>query len=223
MEAIVRSIQRSTCWFRLAGTVVGTIALAGMCATRLLPQSTPPVSQSPTNRAVFANGGNVRLPAGYRKWEHVGTRIKADGFSVLDGSRITVPQVMDAYVEPSAYDFFRKTGKWRDGTQIVKEYSLVKTGPECSTTSFVCATVFGRGVFEDHYAGLGMMIKDKKRFPTAAGNWGYFTFLPAGHIYQLSARARPRQQCSLCHENGAGETDYVFSKSHIGLLAANTQ
>jgi hypothetical protein len=188
-----------------------------------LPQSAPAVSEAVTNRAAFDEGSSVRLPVGYRKWEHIGTRIKADGFSVLDGSKISTPQVMDAYVEPSAYEAFRKAGKWPDGTQIVKEYSLIKTGPDCSTTSFVCSTIFGRGVFEDHYAGLGMMIKDRVRFPTAAGYWGYLSFLPAGDIYQPSASPRPRQQCSVCHEKGAGETDYVFSKSHIGLLPGNMQ
>ncbi|MGC2662305.1 MAG: cytochrome P460 family protein [Bryobacteraceae bacterium] len=165
----------------------------------------------------------MRLPTGYRLWEHVGTRIKPDGFSVLDGSKITIPQVMDAYVEPSAYQSFKKTGKWPEGTQIVKEYSLVKTGPDCNTTTFVCSTRFGRGVFEERYAGLGMMIKDSRLFPLTAGNWGYFSFLPAGTRYQLIAGARPREQCSSCHEKGAAETDYVFSKSHIGLLPGNMQ
>ena len=70
--------------------------------------------------------GSLHIPESYRRWEHVGTRIKPDGRSVLDGSQITTPEVMDTYVLPGAFDLFKKQGTWPDGTQIVKEISIIR-------------------------------------------------------------------------------------------------
>ena len=36
-------------------------------------------------KAKFNADGSVNLPAGYRNWTHVGTRIKAIGINILDG------------------------------------------------------------------------------------------------------------------------------------------
>lgn len=171
--------------------------------------------------ASFGADGSLHLPLGYRQWQHVGTRIKPDGKSVLDGSDISTPQVMDAYVEPAAFEQFKKTGTWRDGTRIVKEISLVKTGARCNSVTFVCATSFGTGIFEASYAGIGMMVKDTKRFPDVPGHWGYFSFLRGADGYQATASVRPHEQCAACHEKLAAASDYVFSDSHIGLLSGN--
>jgi hypothetical protein len=172
---------------------------------------------------IFENDGSLRLPDGYRRWEHVGTRIKPDGRSVLDGSQITTPQVMDTYVAPAAFESFKKNGIWPDGTQIVKEISLIKTGQNCDKNTFVCSTSFGSGIFQASYIGMGMMVKDSKRFPSAPGNWGYFAFRSNGSVYEHTASVRPQQQCSSCHMRLASNTDYVFSSTHIGLLPDSTQ
>ncbi|MBB5327924.1 cytochrome P460 family protein [Tunturiibacter gelidoferens] len=180
-------------------------------------------SPSPVRSAVFEGDGSLHLPDGYRHWEHVGTRIKPDGRSVLDGSEITTPQVMDTYIVPAAFDFFRKNGIWPDGTQIVKEISLIKTGKDCDKNTFVCSTSFGSGIFQASYIGMGVMVKDSKRFPSAPGNWGYFAFRSNGSMYQATATARPQQQCASCHIRLSSNTDYVFSSTHIGLLPGNSQ
>ncbi len=172
---------------------------------------------------VFEKDGSLRLPDGYRQWEHVGTRIKPDGRSVLDGSQITIPQVMDAYVVPAAFDSFKKNGAWPDGTQIVKEISLIKMGNDCDKNTFVCSTPFGSGIFQASYIGIGMMVKDRKRFPSEAGNWGYFAFRSNGSRYQDTATVRPQQQCASCHMRLAAGMDYVFSNTHLGLLPGNRQ
>jgi Cytochrome P460 len=182
-----------------------------------------PESASRIPGAVFENDGSLHLPGGYRRWEHVGTRIKPDGRSVLDGSQITTPQVMDTYVAPAAFAFFKKNGVWPDGTQIVKEISLIETGQDCDKNTFVCSTSSGSGIFQASYIGMGMMVKDSKRFPSAPGNWGYFAFRSDGSVYQNTASVRPQQQCSSCHMRLASNTDYVFSSTHIGLLPGNTQ
>jgi hypothetical protein len=166
--------------------------------------------------------GNVQLPTGYRRWQHVGTRVKTGGNSVLDGTKIVVPQVMDAFVEPTAFDTYKRTGLWPDGTQIVKEFATIQTGKGCDDTTHICNTPYGLGIFETgRYQGLGMMIKDRKRFPAESGYWGYFRFLPSGQSYTQVSAPLPRDQCSGCHEVNARATDFVFSTTHIGLLPDN--
>jgi hypothetical protein len=171
--------------------------------------------------AVFNGDDSVQLPTEYRRWQHVGARVKTGGNSVLDGSIIVIPQLMNAYVEPGAFDIYRTTGEWPEGTQIVKEFSSIKTGKDCSASSFICSTPYGFGVFENRFIGLGMMVKDSRRFPTETGHWGYFSFLLDGQRYASVSPVRARAQCSACHEAHAAATDYVFSVTHIGLLPEN--
>lgn len=170
-----------------------------------------------SSRATLDPHGDLVLPQGYRRWQHVGTRIKFDGRSVLDEAPIVTPQAMDAYVEPGAFLQYKNTGIWPDGTQIVKEISLIRSGAGCDKLTFVCSTEFGSGIFEASYLGLGMMVKDSKRFANQPGNWGYYSFALEGPGYQKTASLRPREQCAACHVNLAAKTDFVFSRSHIGL------
>lgn len=169
----------------------------------------------------FDAAGSVRLPMGYRRWQHVGTRVKTGGNSVLDGTPIQIPQVMDVYIEPAAFDTYRSTGTWPEGTQIVKEFATIQTGKDCDASTHVCTTPYGLGIFETGYQGLGMMVKDSRRFPAGSGHWGYFRFLPDGDAYQRTSSLLPRSQCSGCHEANASATDFVFAITHIGLRPEN--
>jgi hypothetical protein len=169
-------------------------------------------------RAVFTPSGEAKLPVGYRRWEHVGTRDNAAGkLSILDGMPTTTPEVLNAYVEPHALAAYRQTGRWPDGTQLVKEFSAVRIGKDCSETSFLCTLDIGQGVFQTGYMGLGMMIKDAKRFPDAPGNWGFFSFGHRPPPYDPVSPVRPATQCGYCHVKLASDSDYVFSRAHIGL------
>ena len=116
-------------------------------------------------RASFGPDGSIDLPVGYRQWSHVGTRYKPDGISILDGLPLRVPEIMNAYVEPSAVAWFQKTGEWPDGSQIVKEMSAIQVGNRCNQTTRICNKSIGDGIFQANYVGLGMMVKDSMRFP----------------------------------------------------------
>jgi hypothetical protein len=225
----VKKLLNAGTRFRPIGIALGVcvVLLVTIMSTSGWAGKQEPASQSESasriRPSVFEKDGSLRLPNGYRQWEHVGTRIKPDGRSVLDGSPITTPQVMDTYVAPAAFNFFKKNGTWPDGTQIVKEISLIKTGKDCDKNTFVCSTPFGSGIFQASYIGMGMMVKDSKRFRSEPGNWGYFAFRTNGSIYQATATVRPQQQCASCHMRLALNTDYVFSRTHIGLLSGDTQ
>src|SRR5260370_40122908 len=116
------------------------------------------------------------LPDGFRRWESVGSRVKTSGNSVLDGAVILRPQVMDTYIEPSAFIRYKKTGLWPDGTQIVKEISIIKVGDDCDKVTFASSTPAGAGIFQESFIGVGMMVRDRKRFPDEPGHVAYFWF-----------------------------------------------
>ena len=173
--------------------------------------------QTTISRASFEQDGTVKLPVGYRHWSHVGTSIKSSGINVLDLSPVKSPVALDAYVEPSAIASFQKTGKWPDGTQIVKEYSDIRSGNGCDQKTLVCETSFGKSISESGYDGLAMMIKDSKRFRDAPGNWAYLSFGRKPPPYNSTAQALPRERCEFCHQRLASDTDYVVSRAHLGL------
>jgi hypothetical protein len=194
----------------ITGLVVGTATAAIGPLAR--SQDTPSVA-----RASFQPNGNLTLPVGYRHWVHIGTRYKPIGINILDGLPTKTPEILNAYVEPSAMAAFEKTGRWADGTQIVKEFSAIRTGPGCDEKSWVCQSPLGAGIFEDHYIGLGMMVKDLKRFPDAPGHWGYFSFGHKPLPYDRVAALRPLAKCAACHVKLASGTDYVIRQAHLGL------
>ena len=75
------------------------------------PNASRSLKNSTVVRATFTQDGSIELPVGYRQWSHVATSVKFKGINVLDGSPIKTPEVLDAYVEPSAMAAFQKTGK----------------------------------------------------------------------------------------------------------------
>jgi hypothetical protein len=174
-------------------------------------------------RASFTPANEVRLPVGYRQWVHVGTRDNAEGkISILDGKPTQTPEVLNAYVEPSAFSAYQKTGEWPDGSQLVKEFSAVRVGADCQANTFLCTTEFGEGIYQTGYVGLGMMVKDEKRFPNAPGHWGFFHFGHHAPPYDPVSAVRPAEQCSGCHVGLASMTDFVISRAHIGLARSKT-
>lgn len=173
-------------------------------------------------RAEFTSEGMVKLPTDFHHWVHVGTFIKENGINIFDGSKITVPLIGNTYVEPGAWSHFMATGKWGDGSQIVKEFTEAYAGENCDNeTTHLCRTPIGIGIYQNNYAGFGYMVKDKKRFQDEAGNWAYFT---SGHLkppYPETATIKARENCASCHIQRASDQDYVFARQKIGLERNN--
>jgi hypothetical protein len=173
-------------------------------------------------RGTFDSDGAVHFPAQYRQWVHVGTRVKVGGKNILDGSDLKSPQILNSFVEPSAMAVYERTGQWPEGSQIVKQISAVKMGNGCEAATGFCTNDLGTGFFEDSLTGLGMMVKDSKRFPSQPGHWGYFGFFRRD-AWDQTAQARPQEQCAACHVKFASATDYVIVQAHLGLAPSNTQ
>lgn len=166
----------------------------------------------------FTENSDVELPTGYRSWVHVGSRLSPMHVSILDNKKTATPEFYNVYVEPYTYSYFKQTGKWPDGAQIVKEFSSVQSGEKCDDNTGLCVRPEGKAVFQQDFMGIGYMVKDKERFKDLAGNWGYFSSSHKKPPYEKTSPLRSKEQCAGCHITNYSQTvDYVFTKAIIGL------
>lgn len=158
--------------------------------------------------AMFNDQGELVRPEGYREWIYVGTPVTPNE---LNKGKAPFPEFHNVYIDPESYKEYKKTGKFRDGTILVKE--LVSVGKKKASS--------GRGYFMGEFIGLEATVKDSKRFPDEPGNWAYFSY---GHKYPLAstAKAHPAASCNICHETTADE-DWVFTQFYPVLRAAKPQ
>ena len=154
----------------------------------------------------FTADGKLKQPVGYRKGVYVGEVVTPNDMNDGDAS---FPEFHAIYMDPESFAHYEKTGKFRDGTVLVKELSSVGSKKAPS----------GNGYFQGEFTGLEATIKDSKRFPDEPANWAYFSF---GHKYPLKTEASKNSvaACNKCHDDNASKTDFVFSQYYPVLRAA---
>ena len=153
----------------------------------------------------FTADGKLKQPVGYRKWVYVGTPLTPND---MNDGEASFPEFHEVYMDPASFAHYEKTGKFRDGTVLVKELSSVGSKEAPS----------GKGYFQGDFTGLEAAIKDSKRFKDEPGNWAYFSF---GHKYPLEAEVSisPTFACNKCHQDSANQ-DWVFTQNYNVLSAA---
>ena len=157
--------------------------------------------------AKFTKKNELIRPEGYRQWVYVGTPITPND---MNGGKAAFPDFHNVYMEPSDFKHFSKTGKFREGTILVKE--LVGVGTK--------ASVSGKGYFMGEFTSLEATVKSKKRFPKEPNNWAYFSFGGrGGKKRSKTAKAFPTNKCATCHQ-AAAATDMVFTQHYPVLRAA---
>ncbi len=151
-----------------------------------------------TYRQLVDQAGNIRLPESYRQdWTHLGSWLVAEPKAPGHGFH-------DVYAQPEAVKAYRQSGKFPDGSVLVKEVRQVKSGPQ--TTG------------EAQWAGAPViwfvMVKDSSgRFkgnPHWAQGWGWA-------LYEAKDPKNPARNvskgftetCMGCH-TPAQKTDWVF-------------
>ena len=157
-------------------------------------------------KPTFNNNGELLRPdISYREWVYVGTPLTPND---LNPPEANFPEFHNVYIHPSDFDHWKRTGRFPDGTVIVKE--LVTVGATQATS--------GKGYFMGEYIGLETTTKDSVRFADEPGNWAYFSF---GHSYPLadSAAPFPAAACNACHATSAAD-DFVFTQYYPVLRAA---
>lgn len=124
----------------------------------------------------------------------------------LNGGEAGFPEFHHVYVEPGAYQTYKETGAFPEGTTIVKELVLLK---EADYEDGSRDDASGRGFFANSFAGIDMMVKDSERFADTNG-WGFFNFGHHAPPYAETAEAAPNDSCAFCHTANATD-DMVFT------------
>ncbi len=184
----------------LVTTLLAGAVLAG--SVSLLATAPPPAN---AGKPGFTADGKLLQPTAYREWIFVGTPLTPNE---LNPPEAPFPEFHNVYIHPADYAAYKKTGKFADGTLLVKE--LVSVGSKKATS--------GNGYFMGEFIGLEVAMKDSKRFAKDPGNWAYFSF---GHSYPLEKAAAKQAvaNCNTCHQESAAQ-DYVFTQYYPVLRAA---
>jgi hypothetical protein len=166
-------------------------------------QAAPVRAQEPTSSAVFLPDGRLKLPTGFRNWIFIGGPLTPNG---LNGGEANFPEFHNVYVEARNLEVYKKTGKFPEGTLIVKELTRVldPTFPDGSRTE-----PSGRGFFNGAFNGIDATVKDSKRFAKTNG-WGFFTFGHHAQPYEASAAESPVSECAGCHMSNVADTDMTW-------------
>lgn len=151
-------------------------------------------------------GGKLERPTDYREWVYVGTPVTPND---MNDGKAAFPEHHNVYIDPASWEFWKETGKFRDGTILIKE--LVSVGAK--------SAVSGNGYFQGEFIGLEATIKSSEHFPDEPGNWAYFSFSTPGHTSLTSdAGAQPTASCNACHQSAAAD-DFVFTQYYPVLRA----
>ena len=156
--------------------------------------------------------GELIRPKGFRSaWVYLGSPLTPNA---LNDDAANFPEYHNVYVQPSAFHHYRATGKWPEGTILLKELQLV--GGEAEEEDGSRYEVSGRGYFPGAVNGMDIAVKDSSRF-AASQNWGYFNFGHHAPPYARTAAAAPVEACAQCHIDNADE-DMVYVKMYAPIL-----
>ncbi len=161
---------------------------------------------------VWASDGKLVQPKDFREMVFIGAPFTPHG---LNDGKAGFPEFHNVYVQPAAFKAYRATGKWPEGTMMIKELQLVDD-PKGEFPDGSRIAPSGRGYFPGPVNGLDVAVKDSKRF-SATNNWGYFNFNHAAPPYLVEAANKPVEQCAGCHMANAHE-DMVYIKFYKPIL-----
>ncbi len=163
-----------------------------------------------------ADGELIRPADGaWREWIYIGTPFTPNA---LNDGEAAFPEFHSVYIDPEAWEHYKKTGEFMEGTIIAKELTLVRA-PDGANEDGSTYEVSGAGYFMGEYSGFEITVKSKKHHPDEPGNWAYFTFGHHAPPYAMTAAAMPAAACNACHEGNADE-DFVFTQFYPVLRAA---
>ncbi len=161
---------------------------------------------------VWSADGKLMQPKDFREMIFIGSPITPNG---LNDGKASFPEYHNVYVQPAAFKAYRATGKWPEGTMMIKELQLVDD-PKGEFPDGSRVMPSGRGYFPGPVNGLDVSVKDSKRF-AASNNWGYFNFNHAAPPYLAESTVKPVEECAGCHIANADE-DMVYVDLYKPIL-----
>lgn len=192
----------------LAGAVFVPLLMMG-CGTSAppIPSGTANAADKPNESmagATYNDDGQLIRPVNHREWVFIGAPVTPND---MNGGKAAFPEFHNVYIDPASYATYKQTGKFADGTVILKE--LVSVGGKQMPS--------GSGYFQGEFVSLEAMVKDSRRFGGEPGGWAFFRFGEAPDYAAVGTRMET-QSCNACH-SGANE-DYVFTSTYPVLGAA---
>ena len=196
---------------RLIGVgAVATVLIAGTMLVADLPK--PARAQTgPAWGPQWTAKGELILPKDFHQWIFLGSPITPHG---LNGGRAGFPEYHNVYIHPEVFKAYRTTGRWPEGTIMLKELQLSRPGTNADGSSVESS---GRGYFPGARNGIDISVRDSKRFKDTNG-WGFFNFGHHAPPYAKTAAAQSKEACAGCHI--ANATNMVFSKFYVPILEA---
>ena len=96
------------------------VLAAGLCLAAMQAGSQPASGDGPQ----YENGTDLVRPADYRAWPFIGAGLGMtyDGERGTQAASPDNPRFTHAFVNPSAYAHFMRTGSWPDGTVFMLEF-----------------------------------------------------------------------------------------------------
>jgi hypothetical protein len=146
----------------------------------------------PEAAAQYTASGDLVFPKDYREWVFLTSGVNMTYSDQASG--MGHDMVDNVFVDPQSWQEFKKTGRWPDGTVMIKEPRMgANEGSISKGGTFQTEEVFG----------LEVHVKDSTRFK---GGWAFFV-----HSDDKPAQAIPGDaECYSCHiANGAVDTTFV--------------
>jgi hypothetical protein len=157
--------------------------------------------------ATYDSAGRLVRPMDHREWIFVGAPVTPND---MNDGKAAFPEFHNVYIDPQSFANYKRTGRFADGTVILKE--LVSVGGKQMDS--------GNGYFQGEFVSLEAMVKDTRRFADEPGGWAFFRFGEAPNYDAVGTRMKT-ESCNACHA-GANE-DYVFTDTYPVLRHAASQ
>jgi hypothetical protein len=186
------------------------VAAAAVAVTLTQRSAAPGLTAQATGDTVPRYAGDSLIrPDGFERWVLAGASMGL-GYSQPSGAAAagaTGGMFHNVFIEPSAYEHFVRTGKFREKTMMAM--TLYEPGQKVHPSK--------QGFFEGDFIAVEFSLKDSERFP---GSWAYFNFGKGAKGSR--AVAMPRQGCQSCHAQNAAD-DNVFVQFYPTLRAVSSK
>lgn len=164
----------------------------------------PVVGQQAETAPRYTSTGQLLAPVGYESWIFVGSNLglgyRADvpDVTAAEGSRNDHKVFHNVYINPAAYETFKKSQQFPDPTMLVMEvFAAAERGPQ---------DVVSAGQFNGDRIGIEVAVKNSRRPDGSTTPWAYYDFTGTsnGSESESSATAFPDGACESCHRRHAG-------------------
>ena len=105
-----------------SNVTAGIAVLVGIAGLSYVLAASAAPPGGTTAAVEFTADGKLKRPVGYRKWVYVGEVVTPND---MNDGEATFPEFHSVYMDPESFAEYEKTGKYRDGTVLIKELSSV--------------------------------------------------------------------------------------------------